>query len=157
MAKQNKNPISWEAIEFKEYPKTLGWYTALYCIALMLVVYEIFEKDIFAAVTIVILTIFITVFAKQKPQFVRVTLNSVGVKLDNITIPYKQIKHFWIVEEPHHRTLNIETTAYFHNTVIIELQEQDPEEIRKFLLDHLFEHEDTGATFVQRVMHRLKF
>lgn len=157
MAQQNKNPISWQAMEFKHYHKSIGWFLALYCIALLLIVYEIFEKDLFAAVTIFILAVFTTLFARQKPKIVDVNLNSQGIKIDNISIPYKQIKHFWIVEHPDHRTLNFETTAYFHNSAVLELGDADPEDIRHFLLGHLYEHEDSTPTFVQRVMHRLKF
>lgn len=157
MAKQNKEPISWQAIEFREYPKNLGWYITLYAITLLLVVYEIIEKDLFAAATMIILAVFITLFAKQKPKYVDITLNSQGVRIDNIVVPYKQIRHFWIVNQDPHRTLNFETTAYFHNNIIIELDNQEPETIRKFLLDHLYEHEENNPTFTQRVMHRLKF
>ena len=157
MAK-NKNSLSWHASEFKEYEKNLGWYIALVaCAILIMGFFVIVQKDFFAAITIGILTIMIVFFARQKPQVLEIQLNNKGVYHGQVHIPYKQIKRFWIVDKHPHRTLNLETSTYLNRLMILELDEQDPDEVREFLLEYLPEHEDSEPTFAQRVIHWFKF
>jgi len=149
--------ISWSAPEFRYYEKNIGWYVSLVAIALLLVVFFIFEKDIFAAVSLAILSVFVGLFSMQKPRVIDIELTSKGVKFGNIEFPYKQIKYFWIVNTEHHKTLNLEASTVINHTVIIELLDQDEEQIRQYLLRHLSEHHSTRETFAQRVSHKLKF
>jgi hypothetical protein len=63
-----------------------------------------------------------------------------------------------VVNSENHKTLNLETTTYINNLVILELEDQNPEEIRSFLQDYLPEHpQNTRETFAQKLMHKLKF
>jgi hypothetical protein len=156
MTKQISN-INWEAPEFKHYEKGAGWYVTLLALAILVVSFFIFQKDIFGAVCVAMLSVLIILFSRHKPKDVKVELNEKGVHFGNLFYPYKQIKHFWIVNNDCHKTLNLETTAYLNNMVILELNGQNHELIRNFLVQFLLEHERTTETFVQRAMHRLKF
>ncbi len=62
-----------------------------------------------------------------------------------------------MVQTEHHKTLNFETTTLINRTVVIELGEKDPDEIRELLLQHLPEHPDNNETTTQKIMHKLKF
>ncbi len=149
--------ISWQAPEFRHYPKNLGWFVTLIAVVTLVIVFFIIFNDIFAAVTSALLGGFIIFFARQKPGIVTVELTNKEVKFGNIHYPYKQIKYFWLVNTRHHKTLNFHTATYVNNTIVIELEAQDPDEVRNFLLPHIPEHHQTDATFAQRVSHRLKF
>ena len=154
----NKNTISWQAPEFKAYEKNAGWYITLISIAILIVgFFTIVQKDYFAAITIAILTAAIVYFSRQQPEIVEIHLTNKGVHHGSIHIPYKQIKHFWIVNQENHRTVNFETSTYLNRLMIVELEDQDPDEVREFLLAYVPEHEDTEPTAVQRLIHWLKF
>lgn len=153
----NQTIISWQAPEFRHYEKNYAWYITLAAVSVLVVGFFAVERDFFAAVCLAIIAAFIFFFAKQRPQIVIIELNPKGVVFGNLLFPYKQIKHFWIVHNERHKTLNIQTTAMLNNLMILELEEQDPEEIRRFLLNHLPEHEETEETSIQRIMHRFKF
>jgi uncharacterized membrane protein YobD (UPF0266 family) len=157
MSNENQTVISWTAPEFRYYQKTLGWYVALVAIALLLIVFFIFEKDTFAAVSMAILAVLVGLFSLQKPREVSIILADSGVSFGNIHFPYKQLKYFWIVNTQNHRTLNLEASTVINHTVIIEIMDEDEEHIRKFLLRHLQEHHQTRETFAQKVSHKLKF
>ncbi len=157
MANQTQNTIAWEAPEFTHYHKNIGWYVTLISLAILLTGYELFERDLFGAVSIIIMLIFVAAFARQKPQRINIKLSTQGVHINSVHIPYKKIRHFWLVQTDAHKTLNMETTSYFHNEIVVQLDGQDPESIRTFLLPHLAEHERTHPTLAQRLMHRLKF
>ena len=157
MPDQNKN-ISWQAPEFRHYPKNAGWYITLISVAVLTVAFFIIvESDIFAAVSIGLIAVLIVLFSRQKPQLVNVELNNKGVKFDNLFYPYKQLKYFWVVNNPRHKTINFHTTAFLNNTLILELENQNPEETREFLLQYLPEHHETDETAIQRIMHKVKF
>jgi len=61
------------------------------------------------------------------------------------------------VDSPNHNTLNFETTSYLNRTKIVELEDQNPEYIREFLLQYLPEHDEKEETAAQRFMHRMRF
>ncbi len=151
------NKLSWQAPEFKTYDKTTGWYVTLISITILIVGFFIIQKDIFASITTAILGALVVIFSRQKPEIVTIELDHKAVKIGNIEIPYKQIKHFWVVHKEHHKTVNMETTTLVNNMIILELNGQDPEKVRMFLSQHLPEHSATEETSTQRIMHRLKF
>src|SRR3989344_982825 len=154
----NKNTISWQAPEFKHYEKNAGWYITLIAIAVLIVgFFVILQRDYFAGITIAILTAAIVYFSRQKPEIVEIHLTNKGVHHGPIHIPYKQIKHFWVVDHEHHRTVNFETSTYLNRLMVVELEDQDPVEVREFLLAYFPEHEDTEPTVTQRLIHWLKF
>ncbi len=149
--------ISWTAPEFRYYEKNFGWYVSLVVIAVLLIIFFVFEKDIFAAVSMAILAILVGLFSLQKPREVNIEMSERGIKFGNVEFPYKQIKHFWIVNTYNHRTLNLEISTVINHTMIIELLDQDEEQIRQFLVHHVSEHHQTHETFAQKVSHKLKF
>lgn len=157
MAKATHTFFSWEAPEFLHYEKNIGWYLTLIILTGLLVGYEVFQKDYFGAISLAILAFFIVAFSHQKPRTITVELSNVGINVSNHHIPYKHINRFWVVQTDHHKTLNLETSAYIHQTMIIQLANQDAEEIREFLMKIIPEHENPGPTLIQQVMHRLKF
>ncbi len=157
MPKNQEVYLSWEAPEFRHYPKNFGWYLTLLIVAGLVIFYQLLQKDLFGAFTVVVLTFFIWAFARQQPKTVTINITDKGLNIDDTHIPYHEIKHFWVVDTENHRTLNLETNAYLNRIVILQLEDQDPDELRDFLLEVLPEHPEPRETLVQRIMHRLKF
>lgn len=157
MSNENKT-IAWQAPEFRHYEKNLGWYVTLSGITVLIVgFFVVVQSDYFAAASLAILAILITLFARQKPQIVNIELSGRGIKFGNIMFPYKQLRYFWVVNNQTHKNVIFHTTAFLNNTVILELEDQNPDEVREFLLQHLPEHEETQETPVQKIMHKIKF
>ncbi len=158
MANQNEHILlQWQAPEFRHYPKNAAWYLTLLIIAALIVTFQIIQRDIFGAVSIVIFAIFIFIFSRQKPRVVNIRLTTTGVGVDESFVPYKSVKHFWVVNNDNHRTLNIETTAFLNRTLILQLENQDPDTVRNIMVQLAPEHSETEETLAQRVMHKLKF
>ncbi len=154
----DQKTIAWQAPEFKYYPKTFAWYAGLIILALLAVVFFIiFEKDIFAAVSLLIIFILIIIFSRHKPAVIDIELDHKGVNFGNLFYPYVQLKSFWIVENPRHKTVNFITSAYINNMLIVELENQNADEVKNFLVEYLPVHSETQETPAQRFMHRFKF
>lgn len=149
--------LQWQAPQFKHYDKKFGWYAAFWVIAAILIFLPLFQKDYFGAITVAIIAVLAFLFSLHRPRPVLVSLSDSGIFLDELEIPYKAIKHFWILDNDNHKLLNLESTTLFNRTVSIELNDQDPEEVREILKSFLEEHETAQETFSQKITHKLKF
>ena len=155
---KNQNSISWQAPEYKHYPKSSGWYITAISITILVVgFFVIIQNDYFAGITLGIIGIFILFFGNQTPEIIDNHLTTKAVHHGYLEIPYKQIKHFWVVYREHHKTLNLETSAFLNKIMIIELGDQDADEVREFLLNHLPEHEITEPHLTQKIAQWIKF
>ena len=157
MPKQPETIIEWQAPEFRHYPKNAAWFITFGIIVALVVIYQISQKDWFGAISIAIIAVFFAAFALHRPKIVTVKISTIGLHIDDTDIPYTHIKQFWIVETDHHKTLNLETTAYLNHLLTIELHEQDADEVQEILEELLPENPDKKETLVQRVSHRFKF
>lgn len=153
-----ENKITWEAPEFIHYPKSVWWFVAIAIIGTGLVIYFLFQKDFLTAVLFVLLLLLIFFFGKQKPKELHIELDGIGAKVNQTRIPYKQLKNFWLVYEPPEvKTLNFETTARFNRFLTLQLRNEDPVKIRKFLLEYLPEDLERGEQFADKLARTLKF
>jgi hypothetical protein len=154
-----KNPkiISWQAPEFRHYQKNYAWYVTFVAVSILVIGFFALNQDYFAAVCLAIMALLLLFFAKQSPEKINIEINSRHIRFGNLMFPYQQIQHFWVVNVPGHKTLNLRTTAMLNNIIILELERQDPEEVRDYLLAYVPEHEETDPTVPQKIMHRLKF
>ena len=157
MAIKSQKNISWQAPEFRHYQKNYAWYVTFIAVSILIIGYFALDKDFFASICLTIMAGLIIFFAAQTPEEINIELNSRHIRFGNLMYSYQQIQHFWIVNTPHHKTLNLRTTASLNNIVILELEQQDPDEIRDYLLAYIPEHEETDATVPQKIMHHLKF
>lgn len=154
-----QNKISWSAPEYKYYEKGTAWYATLVAISVLIVAFFILvQKDYFAAFSLAVISVLVVLFSKHKPETVEVEINDKQVKFGNIVVPHKQIRNFWVVNTPDHRTLNLHTTTYINNLMVIELEDREPEEIREFMSQFVSEHpENLKESFTQKIMHKFKF
>lgn len=155
MAVQSKM-ISWQAPEFRYYHKNQGWYVTVVAVTILIVGFFIVQDDWFAAISLAIIAGIMVFLARQTPEQTEIHLTHKHIQVGDLIFPYKQIKYFWVVHNQTHKILNFETTAYLNNLISLELEDQDPDEIRSFLLPYLPEHNQSQETFTQRIIHKLK-
>lgn len=158
MARQEVETIlEWQAPEFRHYPKNAAWFITYAIIVILLIVYEVVQRDWFGGISIFIIASLFAAFALNKPKVVTVKITTHGLHIDDTNIPYNNIRQFWIVDTNNHRTLNIETTAYLNHQLNIELNDQDPDEVQEILVELLPEKEVAEETMIQKIAHKLKF
>lgn len=157
MPTNHKTNISWQAPKWKHYPKSIGWYASYFAISILILIFFMIEKDIFAAVVLGIISLVSALYVSRAPEIVEINITPKGVHIGEIHFPYKHIKHFWIVHNENHKNAVFETNLYLNKTLIVELEDQDPDVVRDFLLKFLPEHNSINPTFAQRVSHWLKF
>ncbi len=155
--KQAETILEWQAPEFRHYPKNAAWFITLGIIVALLVAYEIIQHDWFGSISIIIIASLFAAFALHRPKEVTIRLTTIGLHIDDTSIPYNNIRQFWIVDTDNHKTLNIDTTAYLNHQLSIELSDQNPDEVQEILEELLPEKTDAEETVIQRIAHRFKF
>jgi cell division protein FtsW (lipid II flippase) len=150
----SQNTISWEANEFKEYTKNTGWYAGVVLITVILVGLAVWQKDVFGAISLIVIAGIVLFLLNRRPGRILISLTPKGIFFGESFISYKNIRHFWIVEADHHRTVNLETTAYLNRVQMLELEDQDMEAVRFYLSQYIPEHEGKQETLAQQFMHR---
>jgi len=153
----DNNTISWQAPEFKHYEKNTLWYMGVVAVVVLLVALAIFRSDIFGAISVMIIAGIVIYLSTKSPEIVTIELTDKGIQVGPAFHPYKTIRNFWIVDTANHRSLNFETTTFLNRVQIIELEDQDPEFIKQYLLQYLPEHDEREETAAQRFMHRMRF
>lgn len=147
----------WQAPEFRHYPKNPAWYITFAVIAILLVGYQVLQKDFFGAISLAVIGVIVTIFAHHKPQEITIEISDLGIHINGDLIPYNRIRKFWIINDGTHKTLNFETTAYINHILTLELEDLDSDELHEFLSEILPEHEDPNPTTSQRLSHWFRF
>lgn len=151
-------PIKWSAPEFIHYPKNIWWFVLVILLGLMAIGYFVFHKEYLTAGLFFLIFAILFYFARATPRTINIELNTRGIKLNETSLSYQQIKTFWLVYDPPFvKTLNLETTTHFNRIFTLQLMDQDPIAIRKFLLEYLPEDLDRGEAISDKIARTLKF
>ncbi len=157
MAKPPEILLEWQAPEYRHYPKNSAWYITSIVIWALFVIYMAVQADWFGAVVVFIVGVLYLLFAQREPEIVNIQLSDQGVHLEDLHIPYSRIRHYWIVDNEHHKVLNFHTTAYINNEFAVQLEDQDVDIVKELLSAVLDEHDETEETLTQRIAHKIKF
>ena len=94
-------------------------------------------------------------FLKREKENVKIDIRFNGIKVGETLYTFDNLKSFWVFyDPPYEKYLSIATKSTFTPFVRIKLDEQDPVEIRKFLIKYLQE-EEHPSPFMEIIMERL--
>lgn len=148
---------SWSSKEYPYYHKNFAWVFTFFVILVLIVVFQVLQKDYFGGLSVAVIGLLALFYALVPPKTIYILLSAKGIHLDDLFIPYNKMRHFWIVDNLNHKTLNIETRAFLQKILVLELGSQDPEKIRRILRDVLPELDESEPTIAQKFMKKFKF
>ncbi len=144
----DKAIISWEAPEYIQHEKDWKWFVAAGIACAGLMIYAIFVENWTLVVALVVLA---AVYVWQHflvPRHVKVIISNVGIKIGDKEYPYQNIKSFWIIYRPKHvTTLNLRSNSRLLPDISIDLNGQNPTEIREYLCSQIHEEEGKEESF----------
>ena len=155
----NKLPegIIWKALSHEPQRRPPGWYLAFALISLGLIIFGLYSHSILTVVTFCVIIFSVLLLGNLQPSAVTYKATKTGIALGNTIYPYKIIKTFWIVYNPPEvKTLNFETTAYFNNQLTLQLGNQNPMELKRFLNQYLQEDLNREESVTDTLARRLK-
>lgn len=154
-----KQTISWKAPEYLFFQRSPVWYIVVGVIGLASLIYAVVNRDYVMLITLMTMLAVGAWLSFKKPKTITITLDQRGLSISGVLFPYDTVlKKFWIhYHPPHVKTLNFETTNYLNRDIALELEDEDPIEIRNLLLEHLDEDMDKEETYLDKLLRALKF
>jgi hypothetical protein len=149
--------VSWKAPEYEKHQKGIIWSVCAALIAVFFIYYG-FKNQAWTFSMAVIAAVFAyIVYWNQEPKKTKITVSEIGIKIGSYKIPYSNMKAFWIVYHPPFiKTLNIRTSDTFTPDVVIQLDGQDPTEVRKYFVRQAPEWEGKQENFMDSLTRFLK-
>lgn len=159
---ESKNPfdeaiISWESPEYIQHEKGVIWYLAAIACALILCVYAIFTANWTLVLALIVLAAVYYRIHGFPPQNVKVKISKTGIKINSKEYPYQNIDSFWIIyNPPSTKTLNLKSNSRLLPDIAIQLGDQDPSELRAYLVSQIREREGREELFIDSLIRILK-
>jgi hypothetical protein len=141
--------MQWEAPEFIKHEKGFKWFVAAGIAIGALVLYAIQTHSLTMALAFIVLAGVYALSHNHEPRTISMQITTLGVRAGQKKIPYNHIKAFWIVYHPPRvKTLKLLTTDQVFSEITIQLDGQDPGDVRAQLLKELPEYEGRGENFI---------
>jgi hypothetical protein len=126
--------LAWNTPEFIPLERSKTWYMTASVIVISIVAYAIFTGSATMAIVFILLSGMFFMTHNKKPRIVKAMITKLGVWYDNKFYHYNIINAFWIVYHPPYvRTLYLRLGGKVYHLLKIELNEQNPTEIRALL------------------------
>lgn len=138
--KENLYP-TWQIDEFVKHQRNKKWYIIAAVVALLLIIWAIIDKNYFFALIIILSSALIIFYDGENPKKIMVEIQYDGLFVGEPFYEFQSISHFYIIYKPQEKIkkLFLEFKNPLKHRLSIPLEDQDPVEIRKFLLKYLKE------------------
>lgn len=149
--------LNWKAPEYIKHPKGKLWFAVAGILVAFFVLYAIWTNSWTMAIAFIMLAGVYSITHHKEPGHIQVKVDDFGITVANRKIPYNQIKTFWIISKPPIvNVLKLLLTEKFMGEMTIQLDGQDPGEVRKALIRHIPEFEGRGESFVDFIIRSFK-
>ena len=153
----NKTLIQWEAPEFIKYERSTRWYIIAGIVILSLITYGIATGSASMAIVFILLGGVFFLTHNHEPKMMNVEVTELGIKYGQYFYAYNNIASFWILYHPPYvQTLNIQTAGKGAKRIKIELNNQNPVELRKLLSKEVPEEEGGSESVTDGIIRLLK-
>lgn len=131
---------SWEFPEFVKYNRGFLWYIGTAIVIVLLIIFSIASQNYLFIVLILLFAFIMFLRDRRDPKMLTIKLQDRGVSIgERMYYPWSDIKSFWIIYEPPEvKNLYLDFKG-LRPDITIQMQNQNPLEIRKILSDHVIE------------------
>lgn len=128
----------WNFAEFTRYERNKSWYFVMAAIVVLLLIYSIVTINFLFAVIVILAAITFTLIHRREPVQISFAITEDGLTADERFLPYEDLKKFYIIYKPPEvKKIFFEFKSLTRPRLAIPLEEQNPVEIRKFILEYL--------------------
>jgi hypothetical protein len=142
MKKNNDfNEITWFVHEYEKHERSKKWYVYAIIITTLLLIFSVFTGNFLFAIIIIAFAIITILNDGSHPQRVKIILSIDGVRVGRKFYDYDDLKNFAVVHKERMNISNLyfETKNFFNHRISIPLEDQDPIQIREYLVRFLKE------------------
>ena len=131
---------AWEFPEFEKPERQKQWYIWAVIIGVLLLIYAYFSQNPLFAVIVVLFALIYFINERRHPVTIQVALAEDGIIINEKFIEYRDFRSFWIIYyPPHTKNLYFQPKSNIKQRIVMPLQDQNPVEIRRILLEFLEE------------------
>lgn len=149
-------PLHWQTSEYEEKERHPDWFWSVGILTVAIAATSIILNNVLFALIILLGGFSLTIYAIRKPKKIDVALNEKGVLLDKLFYPYYTLESFWIEEHETHPRILIKSQKLLMPYLVINIEEVEPEKVRKYLVRHIHEVFHSESIF-HRILERLGF
>ena len=170
MAEQNQNPeivegdvidaglpiMSWESWEFPVVERSKRWYIIASGIGLFLILYAVFTANFIFGVIVLMFAVITLIQDLKKPSRVPVHITSKGLVFGEQFFSYDDIRDFSVTYDPPViNTLYVSFHSRLQPMLSIELEELNPNDVRRTLLPFVFENLEREGESLTDILRRV--
>lgn len=148
--------ISWNAPEHLYVEKKSDWYWAVGIITLALAAVAFIFGNVITGIFVVVASVALVLHASRPPQVVSYEINDRGVIANNVLYPFLSLDSFWVPHDEVPPKIIIKSRKLFMPFIVIYIDEIDPEEVRKIMLNYIAETEH-HEHFLKHILESLGF
>lgn len=139
--------LRWIAPAAYRHGSTIAPYVVAALLGIGAVLIGIFQRDVTTAILFGFLGVMTVVHVRRPVPLVEIELSPLSIKVSDQTYRYEEIKSFWVHYEPEFgiRELSLHLKKWYQPYAKIQIEDQDPVQIRAILLEFIpeVEHEET--------------
>lgn len=152
-----KTLISWKFSEYKNHKRGFLWYVLAFIIIAGLLLYSVFSVNFLFGVIVILMVIIYFFYFTRQPRKIDLKITEDGIELDGKFYSYKELKKFWVIYDPPKvKNLYLDFKSISKPLISIPLEDQNPVEVRKALLDYLEEdiekEEESASDGLSRIL-----
>lgn len=152
----SKALYQWETSEYIEHQRSLWWFVVLTFLMIVGVLFSILVlHEWLGAIVIVLMSVSIYMFARQKPKSLICSLSDTGVTVDQKFYPYSSFRSFTLVSDGGITSLEFDPLKRFAPALSIFISPNDEANILDVLEAHLARGEREHSA-VDRLARSLK-
>jgi len=130
--------FSWEALEYERNPKEKSWFLIPAIIAIGLGLFGVFTDNYLFTILVILCFFTFYVYANKPPRMIKFKIDVKGIEIDNRQHDYSSLRSFWIFYDPPvEKIISLRSKKTFFPYLRLNLADENPAEIRKFLLKFL--------------------
>ena len=150
--------IAWQAPEYFVFKKDAGWYITISILAVLVsaLFYFVLHKWLPVIATLLSAVVLFS-FGHHDPKIITYSILKSGIKIGRRFFPFNRLKSFWFMGNEGGLALYIETANRLQPSLLLQIQGQNPDEIRMALAKYLPEKPSGREDTIDRVARYIKF
>jgi hypothetical protein len=150
--------LSWTTIEYLHQEKTTDWYWIVGIVSLSIAIISVIMNNIIFAILVIVSSFTLALFASRRPKEIEINIDGMGIKIDKILYPYKNLDSFWVETRENNDRILLKSQKVFMPLIIVFIEENQvhPIDVRALLLKHLPE-EEHSEPFLEKILVYLGF
>lgn len=149
--------IEWKALEHPRHERGRLWYITVGVLTTAAIAWGLFFNAWTFSLVVMVFVFVYALLHRDEAEEVEVKISSIGIKVGHRKYPYNRIKAFWVIyEPPMTRSLYIRVNGDIAVDIAIELNDQNPAEVRDFLIERIPEMEGKNQSLTELFLRIFK-